>query len=120
MNGTTPHWAVYAYGAGTASSPFDALDISAPSGSTPYQVDGNIALAGVYSTLTISGYASTNGDRYEQTTSTEPVSGNAVLGGTRYSSTTINGQLNGGVTSLKNVSVQAGCSYSYVRLADYD
>src|SRR5438105_399538 len=103
MGGTTPHWAVYTYGAGTASSPFNALDVSAPPGSTPPQIDGNLALAGVYSTLTISGQAAVTGDRYEQTTSTESSSGNAVLGGSRYSSAAINSQLNGGVTSLKTV-----------------
>ena len=30
MGGTTPEWAIYVYGAGTASSRFNSLDISAP------------------------------------------------------------------------------------------
>ena len=107
MGGTTPHWAIFTYGAGTASSPFTALDISAPPGTLFPQIDGNIAMAGVYSNLTISGRGSINGDRYEQTTSTETVSGNAVLAGTRHSSASINSQLNGGITSLKNVSNSA-------------
>jgi hypothetical protein len=107
MGGTTPHWAVFAYGAGTAGSLFNAIDVSAPPGSTPYQIDGNLALAGVYSTLTLSGQAAITGDRYEQTTSQEFRSGNAFLGGTRHSSASINTDLNGGVTSLKNVSNQA-------------
>lgn len=101
--GTTPHWAIFVYGAGTASSRFNALDISAPPGSTPPQVDGNIALAGAYSTFTISGLATVVGDRYEQTTSTESNSG-GTLTGTRYQSTSINTQLNSGVASLIAVS----------------
>ncbi len=30
MGGTTPEWAIYVYGAGTASSRFNAFDISSP------------------------------------------------------------------------------------------
>src|SRR6266850_6484367 len=55
MGGTTPEWAIYVYGAGTASSRFNALNISAPSNATPFTVDGDIALAGAYSSMTISG-----------------------------------------------------------------
>ena len=105
--GTTPEWAIYVYGAGTASSRFNALNISSPPDATGLQVDGNIALAGVYSTLTVSGRTSINGDRYEQTTSTESINSTGTITGSRFSSPTINSQLNGGVTSLKNVSIAA-------------
>src|SRR5947208_569887 len=107
MGGTTPEWAIYVYGAGTASSRFNALDISAPPNATGLQVDGNIALAGVYSTLTVSGRTSINGDRYEQTTSTESIHSTGTITGSRFSSSTINSQLNSGVSgvaSLQNVS----------------
>ena len=104
MGGTTPEWAIYVYGAGTASSRFNALDISSPPNATGLQVDGNIALAGVYSTLTVAGHTSINGDRYEQTTSTESIHSTGTITGSRFSSATINSQLNGGVTSLKDVS----------------
>jgi len=107
MGGTTPEWAIYVYGAGTASSRFNALNISSPPDATGLQVDGNIVLAGVYSTLTVSGHSSINGDRYEQTTSTESIKSTGTITGSRFSSSTINSQLNGGVTSLKNVSIAA-------------
>jgi hypothetical protein len=107
MGGTTPEWAIYVYGAGTASSRFNALDISSPPDATGLQVDGNIAVAGVYSTLTVSGHTSINGDRYEQTTSTESIKSTGTITGSRFSSGTINSQLNSGVTSLKNVSIAA-------------
>ena len=107
MGGTTPEWAIYVYGAGSASSRFNALDISSPPNATGLQVDGNIALAGVYSTLTVSGRTSINGDRYEQTTSTESIKSTGTITGSRFSSATINSQLDGGVTSLKNVSIAA-------------
>ena len=107
MGGTTPEWAIYVYGAGTASSRFNALDISSPPNATGLQVDGNIALAGVYSTLTVSGRTSINGDRYEQTTSTESIHSTGTITGSRFSSATINSQLNSGVASLKNVSIAA-------------
>src|SRR6266850_8131386 len=61
MGGTTPEWAIYVYGAGTSSSRFNALDISAPPNATGLQVDGNIALAGVYSRLTVSGHTLISG-----------------------------------------------------------
>ena len=104
---TGPEWAIYVYGAGTASSRFNALDISSPPTATGLQVDGNIALAGVYSTLTVSGHTSINGDRYEQTTSTESIKSTGTITGSRFSSGTINSDLNGGVASLKNVSMMA-------------
>jgi hypothetical protein len=111
MGGTTPEWAIYVYGAGTASSRFNALNISSPSDATGLQVNGNIALAGVYSTLTVSGHTSINGDRYEQTTSTESINSTGTITGSRFSSSaginSINSQLNGGVASLKNVSMMA-------------
>src|SRR5438552_13848789 len=102
-----PEWAIYVYGAGTASSRFNALDISSPPDATGLQVDGNIALAGLYSTLTVSGHTSINGDRYEQTTSTESINSTGTITGSRFSSPTINSQLNSGVTSLKKVSHDA-------------
>ena len=104
---TGPEWAIYVYGAGTASSRFNALDISSPPDATGLQVDGNIALAGVYSTLTVSGRTSINGDRYEQTTSTELIKSTGTITGSRFSSSTINSQLNSGAASLKNVSIAA-------------
>jgi len=105
---TGPEWAIYVYGAGTASSRFNALDISSPPDATGLQVDGNIALAGVYSTLTVSGHTSINGDRYEQTTSTESIKSTGTITGSRVpSSPTLNSQLNSGVTSLKKVSHDA-------------
>ena len=107
MGGTTPEWAIYVYGAGTASSRFNALDISSSPDATGLQVDGNIALAGVYSTLTVSGRTSINGDRYEQTTSTELIKSTGTITGSRFSSSTINSQLNSGAASLKNVSIAA-------------
>jgi hypothetical protein len=110
MGGTTPEWAIYVYGAGTASSRFNALDISSPPNATGLQVDGNIALAGVYSTLTVSGRTSINGDRYEQTTSTESIHSTGTITGSRFSSAginSINSDLNSGVTSLKKVSHDA-------------
>ena len=102
-----PEWAIYVYGAGTASSRFNALNISSPPDATGLQVDGNIAMAGVYSTLTVSGHTSINGDRYEQTTSTESIKSTGTITGSHFSSATINPQLNSGVTSLKNVSIAA-------------
>ena len=107
MGGTTPEWAIYVYGAGTASSRFNALDISSSPDATGLQVDGNIALTGVYSTLTVSGQTSINGDRYEQTTSTELIKSTGTITGSRFSSSTINSQLNSGAASLKNVSIAA-------------
>ena len=71
---------------------------------TGLQVDGNIALAGVYSTLTVSGHTSINGDSYEQTTSTESFHSTGTFTRPRFSSAAINSQLNSGITSLKNVS----------------
>jgi hypothetical protein len=107
MGGTTPEWAIYVYGAGTASSRFNALNISSPPDATDLQVDGNIALAGVYSTLTVSGHTSINGDRYEPTTSTESIKSTGTITGSRFSSGAINSDLNDGVASLKNVSMMA-------------
>jgi hypothetical protein len=107
MGGTTPEWAIYVYGAGTASQRFNALNISSPPNATGLQVDGDIALAGVYSILTISGRTSITGDRYEQTTSTESIKTTGTITGSRFSSPTINSQLNSGVMSLKNVSMTA-------------
>src|SRR5260370_27825303 len=98
MGGTTPEWAIYIYGAGTASSRFNALDISSPPDATGLQVDGNIALAGVYGTLTVSGHTSINGDRYGQTTSTESIHSTGTITGSRFSSSMINSQLNNGVS----------------------
>jgi len=108
LGGTTPEWAIYVYGAGTASSRFNALNISSPPNATGLQVDGDIALAGVYSTLTVSGHTSiSGGDRFEQTTSTESINSTGTITGSRFSSSTINSQLNSGVMSLKNVSMTA-------------
>jgi hypothetical protein len=53
------------------------------------------------------GHTSINGDHYEQTTSTESIKSTGTITGSRFSSATINSQLNGGVTSLKNVSIAA-------------
>ena len=106
---TGPEWAIYVYGAGTASNPFKALDISAPPGSTPPQIDGNTALAGVYSTASISGQSVINGDIYRQTTSKVSFTGNAHFtpGHGQIFSPTINSQLTSGINSLKTVSITA-------------
>jgi len=103
--GRTHEWAVYTYGSGTSSAPFTALDVSSPSNLAPdYQIEGDIALAGVYSRLNVSGWGSIHGDRYEQQTSTESVSGHGVLSGNRISNASTDSLLNGGVNSLRNVS----------------
>ena len=103
MGGTTPEWAIYVYGAGTSGSRFNALDISAPPGSTPFTVDGNIAVAGAYSTMTISGQTTISGDIYRRTTATFSRSGNASNPPQHFSAA-IDSQLAGGITSLQNVS----------------
>ena len=103
MGGTTPEWAIYVYGAGTSGSRFNALDISAPPGATPFTVDGNIAVAGAYSTMTISGQTTISGDIYRRTTATFSRSGNASNPPQHFSAA-IDSQLAGGITSLKNVS----------------
>ena len=106
MGGTTPHWAIYVYGSGTPSSRFNALDISAPPDATPFTVDGNIALAGAYSSMTISGQTTISGDIYRRTTATFSRSGNASNPPQHFSAA-IDSQLAGGITSLQNVSNQA-------------
>jgi hypothetical protein len=106
LGGTTPHWAIYVYGAGTSSSRFDALDISAPPGAPPFTVDGNIALAGAYSSMTISGQTTISGDIYRRTTATFSRSGNAS-NPPQHFSPSIDSDLAGGITSLQNVSNQA-------------
>jgi hypothetical protein len=106
LGGTTPHWAIYVYGAGTASSRFDALNISAPPSATPFTVDGNIALAGAYSSMTISGQTTISGDIYRRQTATFSRSGNASNPPQHFSAS-IDSQLAGGITSLQTVSNQA-------------
>jgi hypothetical protein len=106
MGGTTPHWAIYVYGSGTPSSRFNALDISAPGDATPFTVDGNIALAGAYSSMTISGNTTISGDIYRRTTATFSRSGNSSNPPQHFSAS-IDSQLAGGITSLQNVSNQA-------------
>src|ERR1700730_8103477 len=57
--GRTHRWAIFTYGSGTSSSPFTALDVSSPTSTTPgFQIMGDIALAGAYSNLRVSGYGS--------------------------------------------------------------
>jgi hypothetical protein len=106
LGGTTPHWAIYVYGAGTASSRFNALDITSPPDATPFTVDGNIGLAGAYSSLTISGNTSISGDIYRRTTATFSRSGDSSNPPQNFSAS-IDSQLAGGITSLQNVSNQA-------------
>ena len=106
MGGTTPHWAIYVYGSGTSSSRFNALDISAPPDATPFTVDGNIALAGAFSSMTIAGNTTISGDIYRRTTATFSRSGNASNPPQHFSAS-IDSQLAGGITSLQNVSNQA-------------
>src|SRR5438045_5087532 len=84
MGGITPEWAIYVYGAGTASSRFNALDISSPPDATGLQVDGNIALPGVASPWTVSGHTSINGDRYEQPTSIESINSTGTITASRF------------------------------------
>lgn len=104
--GRTHRWSIYTYGAGTAKSPLTTLDISA-NGPTTDQVRGDVALAGAYSNLTISGYGSITGDRYEQPTSTETTSGHVLLTGSRYRDSATGSKLSAGVTSLENASMKA-------------
>jgi hypothetical protein len=102
--GRTHRWSIFTYGAGTSSSPFTALDVSGSDKKTVSVVESDVALAGVYSRLNVSNYGKVDGDRYEQQTSSETKSGNGVIGGSRISNASTNSLLNGGVTSLKNVS----------------
>ena len=106
MGGTTPEFAIYVYGAGTSSSRFNALSISAPSDATPFTVDGDIALAGAYSSMIISGNTTINGDIYRRTTATFSRSGNSSNSPQHFSAS-IDSQLAGGISSLQNVSNQA-------------
>ena len=105
--GRTHRWAIYTYGAGTSSLPFTALDVLGSSNKIISDIDGDVALAGSYSRLNVSNYGEVNGDRYEQTTSSETQSGNGSIGGSRVSNASTNSLLNGGVTSLQNVSNNA-------------
>jgi hypothetical protein len=104
--GRTHRWSIFTYGAGTSSSPFTALDVSGSKNAVS-AVDSDVALAGSYSRLNVSNYGDVSGDRYEQTTSSETKSGNGFIGGSRVSNASTNSLLNGGVTSLKNVSNNA-------------
>jgi hypothetical protein len=79
--GRTDHWTIFTYGSGTSSSPFTALDVSSPTAVSGFQVDGDIALAGAYSRLSVSGFGSVSGNRWERKTSTESATGNGVIGG---------------------------------------
>src|ERR1700736_6058951 len=67
--GRTHRWAIFTYGSGTSSSLFTALDVSSPTSTTQsgFQIMGDVALAGAYSNLRVSGYGSLSGDRYLQT-----------------------------------------------------
>lgn len=108
--GRTHRWAIFTYGSGTSSSPFTALDVSSPTSTTQngYQIMGDIALAGAYSNLRVSGYGSVSGDRYEYTSSTETKVGpNAVVAGSRFSSSQLDSMAAPAVNALKNVSTTA-------------
>ena len=108
--GRTHRWAIFTYGAGTSSSPFSAIEVSATSSTTlfGYQIMGDIGMAGAYSRLTVSGYGSVSGDRYSRTTSTEVrVGPNTVVGGSRYSSSDIDSAAIAAITALKKVSTTA-------------
>jgi Ice-binding-like len=104
--GRTHRWSIFTYGAGTSSSPFTALDVSGSKNAVS-DVDSDVALAGSYSLLNVSNYGDVSGDRYEQTTSSETKSGNGFIGGSRNPNGSPNNSLNGGITSLKNVSNNA-------------
>jgi hypothetical protein len=69
-------------------------------------VDGNIALAGAYSSMTISGNTTINGDIYRQQNATFSRSGNSSNPPQHFSGG-IDSQLAGGITSLQNVSNNA-------------
>jgi len=105
--GRTHQWAIFAYGSGTSGSPFTAIDVSSPTAVSGFQVDGDIALAGVYSKLSVSGYGSVSGDRYDRTTSTESRTGNGVIGGSRFSSSSLDSAAVNAIAALKNVSNNA-------------
>jgi hypothetical protein len=99
--GRTDHWAIFTYGSGTSSSPFTALDVSSPGS----QVNGDIALAGAYSRLSVSNFGSVSGNRWERKTSTESKTANAVIGGNlnKFDDSTATKA----ITALKNVSNNA-------------
>jgi hypothetical protein len=109
--GRTHRWAIFTYGSGTSSSRFTSLDVSAPTTTTQggaFQITGDVAMAGAYSNLNLSGYGSLSGDRYLQTTSNETRQGtHTVLGGSKFSSNSTNTALNNAVTALKTVSTTA-------------
>jgi hypothetical protein len=105
--GKTHRWSIYTYGAGTSGSPFTALDVSPSNKDNVSIVDSDVALAGAYSRLNVTNYGRVNGDRYEQTSSTETKTGNGFIGGSRVSNASTNSLLSGGVTSLINVSNSA-------------
>ena len=105
--GRTHRFTIFTYGAGTSSSPFISLDVSGSSSSATSVVEGDIALAGAYSRLNVSNWGRVNGDRYEQTTSSETHPGNGFIGGSRFSDSSTNSSLNSGITALKNVSTSA-------------
>ena len=110
LAGRTHRWAIFTYGSGTSGSPFTAIDVSSPTSTTQfgYQIMGDIAMAGAYSNLKVSGYGSVSGDRYEHTTSTETgVPPNAVIAGSRFSSSTLDSYAVQAINSLKNVSTTA-------------
>jgi len=113
MGGTTPEWAIYVYGAGTANSRFNSLNISAPPNATPFTVDGNIAVAGAFSSMIISGNTTISGDIYRRTTATFSRAGNSSNPPQHFSAS-IDSQLAGGITSLQNVSNQAALLTSTV------
>jgi hypothetical protein len=105
--GRTHQWAIFTYGSGTSGSPFTAIDVSSPTAVSGFQVDGDIALAGAYSKLSVSGFGSVSGDRYERRTSTESRTGNGVIGGSRFSSSSLDSTLVNAIAALKNVSNNA-------------
>lgn len=103
--GRTQEWAIFAYGAGTANSRFNAIAMNG--GASSYQVTGNVALAGAYSTMTMNGNLAIDGDLYRQTTSTLVMSGRPSITGSQFQSSQIDSQFTSGITALQTVSTGA-------------
>jgi hypothetical protein len=104
--GRTARWSIYTFGSGTSDCHFSALEISSPSSyASPGQVTGNVALAGDYADVTLSGNGNLAGDIYLKPTGRIYKRDAAAWAG--VSNTSSSTSLNSGVTSLKKVSASA-------------
>jgi hypothetical protein len=104
--GRTARWAIFSFGSGTAGSHFTAVDISSPSGNaSPSQLTDNIAVAGDYADLSLSGGASLTGDIYLKPTGHVQEDRRSTWVGN--ANTSSSSSLNSGINSLKQVSTTA-------------